>query len=280
VPAQTRHETFNLDQTMTSRSFTADSRGAAVSILVHVLALLAGFSLLGAIFEFPEILRQTSPYRLTLFLRNQASVQATYWLLAMTGFTQIAMAVFLHQCFRERDTTLQRFALVFGILTGVLQTMGFIRWVIVIPYLAQQMADPAASATTRETVALIEGAFNRYAGMALGEHTANICLGLWTGLVGMVMARSQLVDARLAWGGVFIAPLAWLLAAEQVGLSGWLLEAVTLFGFPLWAVWLILVALSLLRTDAATLIPPRMTWRTVLLGGVLYCLLLLPALFE
>ena len=265
---------------MTASSFRAQYRGAAFSIFAHVLALFAGFSLLATVFEFPEILRQPAPYRLELYLRHQPAVQALYWMLAMTGFTQIAMTVFLHRSFRERSSTVLSFALVFGILTGILQTMGFIRWAVLIPYLAAQMTDPAASATTREAVALVEGAFNRYAGMALGEHTANLCLGLWTGLLGIAMARARLVDPRLAWGGVFIAPLAFILALEQLGVSGWLLEAVTTFGFALWAVWLILVGVSLLRTDADTGIPPRMTWRTVLAGGVLYCAMIIPSLFE
>jgi len=265
---------------MTAHSLTTQYRGAAVSIVAHVLALFAGFSLLAMVFEFPDILRQPAPYRLALYLRNQATVQAVYWMLAMTGFTQIAMTVFLHRSFRERDSTVLSFALVFGILTGILQTVGFIRWAVLMPYLAAQMADPGASATTREAIALVEEAFNRYAGMALGEHTANLCLGLWTGLLGIAMARARLVDTRLAWAAVFIAPLAFLLALEQLGVSGWLLEAVTTFGFPLWAVWLILVAVSLLRTDGLKGIPPRMTWKTVLAGGVLYCAMVIATLFE
>ena len=264
---------------MTPPSLVPQYRGAAISIVAHVLALLAGFTLLSIAFEFPDILRQPAPYRLELYLRNQSTIQPAYWMLAMTGFTQMAMTIFLYRSFRDRDSAVLSFALVFGVLTGVFQTMGFIRWAILTPYLAAQMADPAASATTREAVALVEGAFNRYAGMALGEHTANICLGLWTGLLGIAMARAPLVDRRLAMGGVFVAPLAFVLALEQLGISGWLLEAVTLFGFPLWAVWLVLVAVSLLRTDGMSSLPPAMTWRTVLAGGLLYCAMVISSLF-
>ena len=262
---------------MTPSSFRTQYRGAAASIMLHVLLLFAGFSLLAAVFEFPGILRQPSAYRLNLYLQSQGTVQPLYWMLAMSGFTQIAIAVFLHRSFRDRSSTVLTFALVFGILTGILQTMGFIRWAILTPYLAAQIADPAASTTTREAVALVEEAFNRYAGMALGEHTANLCLGFWTGLVSIAMARQRLVDERLAWAGVFVAPLAFVLALEQLGVSGWLLGAVTIFGFPLWAVWLIIVAVSLLRTNAVTGIPPPLTWKTVLWGGALYCVMVIPS---
>jgi hypothetical protein len=265
---------------MTPPSLTPQYRGAAISIVVHVLALLAGVSLLGAAFEFPDILRQPAPYRLELYLRNQSTIQSGFWILAMTGFTQIAMSVFLYRSFRERDSAVLSFALVFGILAGMLQTMGFIGWAIVMPYLATQMADPAASAITREAVALVEGAFNQYAGVALGEHTANICLGLWTGLLAIAMARVPLVDRRLAVGGIFVAPLALVLALGQLGVSGWLLDLVTVFGSPLWVVWLVLIGVSLLRTDGVTGDAPPMTWRTVLGGGLLYCAMVILSLFP
>ncbi len=257
--------------------YTLQYRGAAASIFVHILLLFVGFTILASVFEFPDILRQTAPYRLNLYRDNQAIVQPTYWLLAMTGFTQIAIAVFLFRSFRDRDTTVLTFALLFGVLTGILQALGFIRWAILIPYLAEQMTAPTATATTREAIALIEGAFNHYAGMAVGEHTANICLGLWTFLLGVAMLRSSLFDSRLAWVGILLSPLAFILALEQLGLSGWLLDVVTDFGFPAWAVWLLVVAVSLLRTRPESGEGPRLTGKTLIWVVLLYILMILPA---
>ncbi|MCK5572923.1 MAG: DUF4386 domain-containing protein [Bacteroidetes bacterium] len=252
-------------------------RGAAVSIFLHIIALFVGFTVLASVFEFPEILRQTSLYRLNLYREGQSVIQPTYWLLAMTGFTQIAMAVFLYRSFRERETTVLTFAVLFGILSGILQTLGFIRWAILIPYLAEQTAAPTATATTRETVALIEGAFNRYAGMAVGEHTASICLGLWTLLLGAAMVQNRLFDPRIGWVGIILSPLAFILALEQLGVSGWLLDAITDFGFPAWAVWLVVLAVSLLRTKPDTGEGPGLTWKTLIWTIVLYVVMMLPA---
>jgi hypothetical protein len=252
-------------------------RGAAASIFVHVIALFVSFTVLASVFEFPDILRQTAPYRLNLYREGQAIIQPTYWILALTGFTQIAMAVFLFRSFRNRDTTVLTFALLFGVLTGILQTLGFIRWAILIPYLAEQMAAPTATATTREVISLIEGAFNRYAGMAVGEHTANICLGLWTLLLSIAMLRGPLFDPRIAWVGILLSPLAFVLALGQLGFSGWVLDLITDFGFPAWAVWLIVIAVSLLRTNPESGDGPGLTGKTLIWVASLYALMVLPA---
>jgi hypothetical protein len=259
-------------------NYALQYRGAAVSIFVHIIALFVGFTILASTFEFPDILRQTAPYRLNLYREGQAIIQPTYWVLALTGFTQIAMAVFLFRAFHDRDTTVLTFALLFGVLTGILQTLGFIRWAVLIPYLAEQMAAPTATTETREAIALIEGAFNRYAGMAVGEHIANICLGLWTLLLSIAMLRGPLFDSRLAWVGILLSPLAFILALEQLGLSGWLLDVITDFGFPAWAVWLIVLAVSLLRTRPESGEGPNLTGKTMIWAVCLYVLLVLPAL--
>lgn len=68
-------------------------RWTAALIVVHLVALFAGFTVLAAVFQFPEVLRLPAVERLALFRREQAVVQPTYWLLALTGLSQVAIAV-------------------------------------------------------------------------------------------------------------------------------------------------------------------------------------------
>jgi hypothetical protein len=270
--------THYLIEMMDSNNYSLQYKGAAISIFIHIIVLVIGFSVLATVFEFPEVLRESAEYRLRLYREGQSVIMPIYWLLAMTGFSQIAMTVFLHRSFQNRNSTILHFALIFGILTGILQTLGFIRWAILIPYLAEQITVPTATATTREIIALLEGAFNRYAGMAIGEHTANICLGLWTLLLGVSMLKRLLFDRRLGWVGIGIGMLAMCLALEQLGIAPALFEILVDFGFPLWAVWLVVLGVSLLRTKADRGEGPSLTWKTLLWAVVLYVLLTLLAL--
>jgi hypothetical protein len=261
-----------------SRPDRSAHRGAAVAILAHVLLVYAAFTVLALVFDFPEVLRRPATERLDLFQRVQGVVRPAYWVLTLTGFTQIVLAVFLHQAFRERGRTLLVLGLVFGVVAGALQALGFVRWVVLTPYLARALTDPAVPDVTRQAIALVEGSFNRYAGMAVGEHTATLALCLWTLCLALTMRRDPLFDRRLGSAGLALAPLALLVALEPVGVAPRLLGALAALAFPAWVVWLVVIAASLWRSDAVTGTGPRLTWRTGAWAGALWVLLTVPAL--
>lgn len=136
--------------------------------LLHVALISAGFLILAASFQFPEILRESAQTRLALFTQSQGTIVPAYYMMGMTGLTQIALAVLLHRAFAAPQSALLLLALVAGVLGGAFQAMGFLRWPIAIPYLAQAMAH-ATTPEAQATVALLEGTLNRYAGMVVGS---------------------------------------------------------------------------------------------------------------
>jgi hypothetical protein len=73
-------------------------------------------------------------------------------------------------------------ATAFGVVAGMVQFLGLVRWPFLILYLADSYTDPAASGATRESVVVVFEAFNRYAGVAVGEHLGYLFTGLWTAL--------------------------------------------------------------------------------------------------
>jgi len=261
-----------------SRRDRSTYRGAAIVILAHVLLVYAAFTVLAMVFDFPEVLRRPATERLDLFQRVQGVVRPAYWVLTLTGFTQIVVALFLHQAFRDRGRTLLMLGLVFGTIAGVLQSLGFVRWVVLTPYLARALADPTVPDVTRQAIALSEGSFNRYAGMAVGEHLATLALCVWMLCLALTMRRDALFDPRLGVAGLAIVPLAFLLALEPVGVAPRLLGPLVDLAFPAWVVWLVVTATSLWRTDPATGAGPRLTWRTGAWAATLWVLLTVPVL--
>ena len=115
---------------------------AAGFLVLHIIILFGGFTALAVEFQFPDVLRLPTQERLALFRENQPIIVATYWALTMSGFTQIFAAVFLGLALRPYRGGLITLALIFGTITGLGQAMGFGRWAILMPYLAEQMADP------------------------------------------------------------------------------------------------------------------------------------------
>jgi hypothetical protein len=213
------------------------------TLVLHIVAMFVGFSVLGAIFEFPEVLRYAPEERFNLLVTNRDSVVPTYWVLTMTGVTQILISVQLYCTLRQRAEIASFYMLVFGVLTGLCQALGFGRWVIVIPYLAEQYLAGGDLAL----IALIEGVLNHYLGMFVGEHLANICWAVWLLSCNIALIQDGRADLKVTRLGITLSPILILLAAEQIGLIGDILDPLVDFGFPILAVWHILLAMLLVR---------------------------------
>lgn len=257
---------------MSYKSLTPD-RAAALLLVLHIAAMFGGFLVLGPVFEFPDVLRYPAPDRFAIFAENQAIIRPTYWVLTMTGVTQILISVLLYQVVRARSDAAATLSLIFGTLAGFCQTLGFGRWVIVIPYFVPEAADPDKA----QMAAMLEGAFNHYAGMLVGEHLANICWGIWLASICVVFLSATNISRALAWFGLALAPLLFLLAGEQIGLSGDVLDPLVDFGFPLLAVWHMLLAAQLWRRNGGDAFAAmgRGSWLT---GGALAVGMIAPAL--
>jgi hypothetical protein len=217
--------------------------------LVHAGLLSVGFLILADQFSFPDILRATSQERLALFRENQGVIVAAYYMMGLSGVTQIMLAVLFHQSFARPGSTLLIGALVAGVLAGAFQLMGFMRWPIAVPYLAEQMAG-APSAEIQGTVALLEGLLNRYAGMVIGEHLGFLAQGSWTVLISLAMLRGRLFAWAYGLIGLVLGVLIIVSAFEQLGGP---FEAIGFLSAPAsaaWLGWLVMCGVSLARTKA------------------------------
>lgn len=246
-------------------------------LVAHILVLFTGFTLLAQIFDFPEVLRLSAEERLARFAAASSMIIPTYWALAMTGFSQILISVLLAQSLSRETPRLAQLSLVSGVVTGFGQAMGFGRWAILVPWLAERMADPATSTTGRETIALLEGAFNRYAGMLVGEHLSNIAWGLWLAFTGLAILQGRGFDRRLGAAMVILSPLMWLLASEQLGFASPVMTWLTDYGFPLLALIHFGLAWQLIRRspdDEAG----RLGVLAYAIGAVLYVAMIWPVL--
>jgi hypothetical protein len=134
---------------------------------------------------------------------------------------------------------------VFGVLAGVVQMLGFVRWPFLVPGLAKTYLDPAASLASREAVRVVFSAFNQYAGAGIGEHLGYLFTVLWSILIGMAMLASPIFPKWLGLIGV-LSGLGILSGVfEPAGLA-WAGVANAL-AYILWALWLLVCGIYILR---------------------------------
>lgn len=212
---------------------------AAFFLVLHIVILFSGLSVLPVLagaFQFPDVLRLPALERLALFPDHQNLIVPAYWALTLSGFSQVFAATFLALALRPYAGAFVTLGLIFGTIAGLALVLGFGRWAVLMPYLADQMADPNISDGARDMIGLIEGSFKGYAGMLVGEHLSYIAMGIWLLFAGLGIRRSDILDARLGTLAIISSPVLFLLAAEQLGYTSGLLTLITDLGMPLLAI--------------------------------------------
>lgn len=225
--------------TLPQRRFTG-----LMLILVPIVFTVC-FTLLQIQFEYPAILRQPAGDVLVKFQAGGPGLIAVWYTLTLTAVLFIPLAVLVHTVLSSRETpVILWIATAFGVVAGVVQALGFVRWPFLVPYLAQVYTTPATSSAQRETVSLIFETFNRYAGMAVGEHLGYLSTSVWTFLVAWLMLRSPLFGR---WLGVSGMALAVGIAAGLLEPFGWELGGViNAISYLAWAFWLVVVGIAVM----------------------------------
>jgi Domain of unknown function (DUF4386) len=220
-------------------------------LLVAVpLAFNTAFTLLAARFDYPDILRQPTTDVLSKFRAGGTPLVLTWWAFALTAVLLAPLVVLLSHAIDDADPTLLAVATSVGVLAALVQFLGLVRWPLVVPYLARTAADPNASDARREAVDVIFQTFNRYLGVAVGEHLGYALTGAWTTLAGIALTETAAAPSWVGVPGIVIGPVLMLCSLEFIGThepAGWkLAERLTPIAFIAWSLWLIAAGLALL----------------------------------
>jgi hypothetical protein len=220
-------------------------RLAGAVLIIVPLGFSICFSLLQQLFDYPNILRQPTADILARFAAGGTPLLAAWYALTLTAVAFVPLTLLVHRVLAERAAPLLLgTATAFGLIAGVAQTLGFLRWPFLVPHLAQAYLAPGSTDAQRTAAAMVFEAFHRYAGMALGEHLGYLSTSVWTMLVAIAIVRSGLVPRWLGWIGVV---LALGIAAGLAEPAGWETGGtINALSYLIWAVWLIGIGVSLL----------------------------------
>jgi hypothetical protein len=221
------------------------SRLTGILLILTPIAFNVFFTLLSVTFEYPDILREPAGQVLRRFDAGSSSLIAIWYGFMLTAVLFVPLAVLVHKALVREDTPYMSVATAFGVVGGVVQFLGLVRWPFLVPYLADTYLDPASSAATRESVAVVFQAFNQYAGVGVGENLGYLFTGLWTLLVALAMFGSPLPFRR--WLGLLGVASAAGIVVGMLEPAGFEPAAeIVVVGYILWSVWLALTGIFLL----------------------------------
>src|SRR5918995_4981580 len=132
-------------------------RLTGVLLILTPIAFNLLFTLLSVTFDYTDILREPAGYVLRRFDAGGAGLVATWYGFTLTAVLFVPLAVLVHRVFsREPEAPpYLGLATVFGVVAGVVQFLGLVRWPFLVPYLADAYLNPASSGATRESVAVV-----------------------------------------------------------------------------------------------------------------------------
>jgi len=216
---------------------------AGALLIVVPIGFNVAFSLLAARFEYPDVLRLPTSEVLARFRAGGNRLVLVWWAFALTAVAMVPLVVLLSRAIDDANPTLRSVATTTGVLAAVVQFLGLVRWPFLVPYLARADAEPNVSDVRREAVDVVFQAFNRYLGVAVGEHLGYTFTGAWTALVGVALVQSSTVPDWIGVLGIVIGPILMLCALEFVGSHepvGWkVAEKLTPVAYIAWSLWLI-----------------------------------------
>ena len=223
---------------------------ASLLLIALPIAFNAAFALLAVKFDYPDILRRPTVEVLERFRQGGSALVLLWWAFAMTAVLLAPLAVLVAGALAGADPTLLGMGATVGVLAAVVQFLGLIRWPFLVPYLARAIAEPDATPARREAIDVVFQAFNRYLGVAVGEHLGYLLTGTWSILVGIAITQGTVVPPWLGIVGIVVGALLALCSLEFVGpfeRSGWrVAAALTPATYILWSLWLVGTGVALL----------------------------------
>jgi hypothetical protein len=223
---------------------------AGVLLIAVPVAFNAAFGLLAARFDYPDVLRRPTAEVLEAFRAGGDALVLLWWAFALTAILMAPLVVLLSGALPDADATLLSLTTTVGVLAAAVQFLGLVRWPFLVPYLARAAADPDATPARQEAVDVVFQAFNRYLGVAVGEHLGYALTGAWTALAGAALVQSDAVPGWVGVAGIVVGPVLMVCAFEFVGpheRDGWTVaERLTPVAYVAWSVWLAATGIALL----------------------------------
>jgi hypothetical protein len=213
-------------------------------LMIVPIAFNVTFFLLQRSFEYPDILREPTDYILRRFKEGGAPLRRLWYAFTFSAILFTPVPVLVQQVFQPNAPWFLIVGTTIGVLAGVVQFLGLIRWPFLVPSLADIYTNSKSTQATRESVEVVFQAFHRYAGVAIGEHLGYIFTSTWTILLCIAIIATGLVNPLIGWLGIVPAIGVFLGVFEETGFKP--AGAINAISYILWSIWLIAFGIALL----------------------------------
>lgn len=218
-------------------------RRAAGLLVAGAVGANAAFLGLGSTFDYPDVLQLPAAEIVARFDATRATTMAWFALLALSAGALGPAAVLLRRAGRGGAA---RWSARVGVAAAVVQVIGLSRWLVLVPGLADRALDPSASAGQRADALDTFHTAHTWLGTALGETAGYALTATWTVLVLAALDRLPGWVRALGAGSAALIASGVLIPLDVPGT-----DLANFVGYVLWSVWLVALAVCLVRRHSA-----------------------------
>jgi hypothetical protein len=212
------------------------ARLAATTLITASALAIAGFTALGSVFEYPQILEEPTSDILALYREHQGAVVGWFLVLVISAAMLAPAGLLLG---RLTGGTLGRWIAATGVAAATVQVIGLQRWVTLVPGISDDALDPARRAAAEDRFEFL----HTLLGKVVGETIGYALTAAFTVLVVIALSRT-ILPIWLAWTGYASAALiATGIVIPVLGAA----SLTNFAGYVLWCLWLLGVGFLLAR---------------------------------
>jgi hypothetical protein len=224
-------------------------RIAAATLAGAAMLAIAGFTALGSVFEYPQILEEPIAEILVTYRASDTAISFWFLVLVISAALLAPAGVLLGLLAGGRRG---RAIAVVGIAAATVQVVGLSRWVLFVPAVSRDALNPA----TREQAEDKFEQLHFWLGTIVGETIGYVLTATFTVLVAAALAPALMPR----WMAVLAYLSAALIATGVLIPLGVEPATLTNFaGYVLWCLWLIVLAVFLWRPRVPVDERPRTT---------------------
>lgn len=217
-------------------------------LIAGAIGVFIPYTVLTMTFEYPDILRQDPGTILTKFHDGGSSLIFTWWAFAILGLPLLVAYILIGQKLEHRLGFI-KWVTTIGVISGIVQVIALLRWVFVIPVIANTYI-ASDNVATKEAAIISFQTIHQMGGVLLGEHIGQLFTIVWTVMISVAFIKLKLFPKWVSWLGI-ISSIIYLLAQAELfatvmpGFPVW--DMAGFAGSTLWLIWLIITGIMFIK---------------------------------
>ncbi len=143
------------------------------------------------------------------------------------------------------------FGTTLGVISGIVQIIGLLRWTFVVPVLANTFVT-AGNELAKEAAKIAFQTLHQFGGVLLGEHLGQLFTVAWTIMITAAFDKLGIMPKWIIWLGYISATIYLLAQAELLStvipnFPNW--DLAGFIGSTLWLIWLIIIGIRFLKVE-------------------------------